>query len=88
MNFNKCSRCGCFFMSDSNICPNCQPKEQYEMNQLKDFLEEHTSQINIDDLSGSTGISVKNLNRFLAQEQFADFSNQIQKNDGNMGIQL
>lgn len=88
MNFNKCSRCGCFFMSDSNICPNCQPKEQYEMNQLKDFLEEHTSQINIDNLSDSTGISVKNLNRFLAQEQFADFSNQIQKNDGNMGIQL
>ncbi len=88
MNFNKCSRCGCFFMSDGSVCPNCQPKEQYEMSQLKDFLEENTNQINIENLSSSTGISVKNLNRFLAQEQFADFNEQIQGNDGNIGIQL
>lgn len=88
MNFNKCCRCGCFFMSDNNVCPNCQPKDQYEMNQLKNFLEENTSQINIDNLSSSTGISVKNLNRFLAQEQFSDFTQQVQGNNGNIGIQL
>lgn len=85
MNFNKCCRCGCFFMSDNNVCPNCQPKDQYEMNQLKNFLEENTSQINIDNLSSYTGISVKNLNRFLAQEQFSDFTQQVQ---GKSGIQL
>ncbi len=88
MNFNKCSRCGCFFMSDSSVCPNCQTKDMYEMGQLKDFLEENTSKINIDSLSASTGISVKNLNRFLSQEQFSEFSGQIQKDDGNIGIQL
>ena len=37
MNFNKCSRCGCFFMSETTVCPNCQPKDQYEMGQLKNF---------------------------------------------------
>lgn len=88
MNFNKCSRCGCFFMTDSSVCPNCQPKDQYEMGQLKNFLEENTNLINLDSLSASTGITVKNLNRFLAQEQFADFSNQIQGNSENIGIQL
>ncbi len=88
MNFNKCSRCGCFFMSDSSVCPNCQPKDQYEMSQLKNFLEENTNQINIENLSSSTGISVKNLNRFLAQEQFADFNEQIQGNNSNISIQL
>ena len=86
MNFNKCSRCGCFFMA--NVCPNCQPKDQYEMGQLKNFLEENTNQINLDNLSASTGITVKNLNRFLSQEQFANFSEQIQQTPENMGIQL
>lgn len=88
MNFNKCSRCGCFFMSDSSVCPNCEIKDNYEMSELKTFLEENTAQINIDNLSASTGISVKNLNRFLAKEQFADHINQIQGNSSNIGIQL
>ena len=88
MNFNKCSRCGCFFMSETTVCPNCQPKDQYEMGQLKNFLEENTTQINIDNLSASTGITVKNLNRFLAQEQFSNFSEQIQGSTQNIGIQL
>lgn len=88
MNFNKCSRCGCFFMSDSSVCPNCETKDNYEMSELKTFLEENTAQINIDNLSASTGISVKNLNRFLAKEQFADHINQIQGNSSNIGIQL
>lgn len=88
MNFNKCSRCGCFFMSDSSTCPNCETKDQFEMNELKNFLEENPNQINIDNLSASTGISVRNLNRFLSQEQFSDFSNQIQNNDKNISIQL
>lgn len=89
MNFNKCSRCGCFFMSDNSVCPNCQTKDQYEMSQLKNFLEENVNQTyNIDNLSTSTGISVKNLNRFLAQEQFSDFAEQIKQNNKNLGIQL
>ena len=87
MNFNKCDRCGCFFMSDSSICPNCQAKDRFEMSQLKDFLEENTNQINIDNLANCTGISIKNLNRFLEQEQFADFKGQIQISDCNTNIQ-
>ncbi len=77
MNLNKCSRCGCFFMTDNSVCPNCQAKDQFEMSQLQNFLEENTNQINIDSLSVSTGISVKNLNRFLSQDQFSDFTSQI-----------
>ena len=88
MNLNKCNRCGCFFMTEDSVCPKCAQKDQFEMGQLKTFLEENASQINLDNLSASTGISIKNLNRFLAQEQFSDFYNQIQGNDGNMGIQL
>ena len=46
-------------MTDTSVCPNCQPKDQHEMGQLKNFLEENTTQINIDNLSASTGITVK-----------------------------
>lgn len=88
MNLNKCNRCGCFFMANSNVCPKCAQKDQFEMGQLKTFLEENNNQINLDNLSASTGISVKNLNRFLSQEQFADFTSQIQGNDWNIGMQL
>ena len=31
MNFNKCERCGCFFVTDQNVCPKCEPKENFEM---------------------------------------------------------
>ncbi len=89
MNLNKCSRCGCFFMSENSVCPNCQGKDQYEMSQLKNFLEENVIQsCTVDSLSVSTGISVKNLNRFLSQEQFSDFAEQIKQNSQNLGIQL
>ena len=88
MEFNKCDRCGCFFVSNNSVCPNCATKDQYEMNQLKDFLEENANQINIENLSNSTGISVKNINRFLGNEQFADFKDQIQGNCGNISVEL
>ena len=79
MNLNRCCRCGCFFVSDNSVCPNCAQKDQYEMNHLKNFLEENPNSININDLANSTGISSKNLDRFLAQKQFSDFNTQIKQ---------
>ena len=86
MNFNRCSRCGCFYLSGSAVCPNCEPKEQMEINILKNYIEETgnnygTCQMN--DIISSTGISSKNLNRFLMQDQFSDFASQIQKTNLN-----
>ena len=39
MQLNKCSRCGCFFTNNGEVCPNCQPKDNLEMNKLQNFLE-------------------------------------------------
>ena len=39
MEFNKCNRCGCFFMSNNDVCPSCQPKDIYEMSKLKNYFE-------------------------------------------------
>ena len=70
MNFNKCERCGCFFVTDQNVCPKCEPKENFEMQQLKNYLSTHTTST-VEDISTNTGISEKNLDRFLKQDEFA-----------------
>lgn len=80
MNFNKCSRCGCFFLSNNDICPNCEPKDEKEIEVLKNYMEENTD-YQVDHMSYATGISTKNINRFLVQEQFSNFANQVQKTD-------
>ena len=69
MNFNKCERCGCFFVTDQNVCPKCEPKENFEMQQLKRYLSTHTAST-VEDISINTGISERNLDRFLKQEEF------------------
>mgnify|MGYP000468401545 CR=1 FL=1 len=76
MNFNKCSRCGGFFVSEGNTCPNCLQKDQQEINRLENFIIENSNaNFNLEDAALSNGISNKNLNRFLSQEQFSEFVN-------------
>ena len=70
MNLNRCERCGCFFVTDQNICPKCEPKENFEMQQLKNYLSTHTTST-VEDISTNTGISERNLDRFLKQDEFA-----------------
>lgn len=65
MNLNKCERCGCFFATQNSVCPNCQSKDENDINQLKNFLSEADSSVTVESLAMSTGISLKNVNRFL-----------------------
>ena len=79
MEFRKCERCGCFFASNDNVCYNCLTKDRFEMSKFKTFIEENNiNQINsLNDLSIQTGISSKNLKRFLGYEAFNDIASQI-----------
>ena len=65
MEFNKCSRCGAFYTTESSVCPNCEPKDMCEQITLKNYLNENAMPDSLEILSANTGISVKNLNRFL-----------------------
>lgn len=65
MEFNKCSRCGNFFISSNDVCPKCQTKDSLEFQTFKTYIEENGVTDNLDILSTETGISVKNLNRFI-----------------------
>lgn len=78
MQFNKCSRCGSFFVNSGDVCPNCQPKDTFEMGRLKSFLENSDVNCSIENISYATGISIKNLNRYFSKDSFVDFKSNIQ----------
>ena len=64
MEFKKCERCGCFFVSEDSVCCNCQTKDRADTIKLQSYIEEHGAIGSIEDISAGTGITIKNLNRF------------------------
>ena len=65
MDFKKCNRCGNFYLSDGVVCPKCSTKETFEFSTFKSYIEENGLGDSVDEISGKTGISVKNINRFM-----------------------
>ena len=73
MELNRCKRCGAFFATSNNVCPNCQTKDMAEQALLKDFLTENNYSGSVENLAINTGISEKNINRFLSEDDFKSF---------------
>lgn len=92
MVFNKCDRCGCFFASDNNVCPNCISKDEADKISLKNYLSNNSVPENADELSFYSGVSVKNINRFLQTKEFSSlkkaFSLQNNKSTSDLKIQF
>lgn len=65
MEFKKCSRCGSFYLSNGLVCPKCQPKDDFEFSNFKSYIEEYGLTGSVDEIADKTGISVKNINRFI-----------------------
>lgn len=65
MNFNKCCRCGCFYLSNSHVCPNCEQKDLNDISTLKNYFNENGLPNSIESLSSFTGISQRNVNRLI-----------------------
>ena len=68
MEFNKCSRCGNFYLSNGNVCPKCSPKDNLEFSTFKSYIEQNGFENSLDQISSETGILVKNLNRFIGYQ--------------------
>ena len=73
MEFNKCSRCGSFYVSDGNVCPKCSAKDSFEFSTFISYVEENGFQNSLDTISNETGISIKNLNRFVKYNEFKGY---------------
>lgn len=69
MEVKRCSRCGAFYTNQGDVCPKCTGKDNLELSQFKNFVEENGVEINsLTQISNQTGISEKNLNRFLSYD--------------------
>ena len=81
MELKKCARCGCFYLSESNVCENCKAKDANEMFRLKSYIEENEiTDLAVEQLSIKTEISAKNVYRYLSQPEF---QNSIPKGKGS-----
>lgn len=71
MELKKCVRCGKFFASDVDVCHECEKKDVADLSKLKGFFEDgYVAGVSKLEISASTGISAKNLNRYLEYEEF------------------
>ena len=75
MEFKKCVRCGCFFVSANNICCNCETKDIYDIAKLNNILEENNDFDSIEELSLASGVNLNNLNRFIANDKLSGIDN-------------
>lgn len=77
MEFKKCMRCGCFFMSDDDVCCNCESKDRMDIAKLNSILDEsqNYSFNSVQDLSIASGVNMNNLNRFIANNQISGMDN-------------
>ena len=41
MEFNKCSRCGNFYVAEGNVCPKCSTKDGVEFSTFKSYVQEN-----------------------------------------------
>ena len=76
MQLNKCSRCGAFFTENNDVCANCRPKDLFEINKLKSYLEDCSINSSFKEISHGTGISEKNLHRFFSYDDLNNYSNE------------
>ena len=75
MEFNRCSRCGSFYVSEGNVCPRCSKKDGAEFMQFTSYLEENGFENSLDTISNHmTGISVRNSKPFrIGYPEFEDY---------------
>jgi len=72
MELKKCARCGCFFASSNTVCCNCETKDMQDIYTLNNFIVNSSEVNSIDSLSFNTGVSVKNISRFIEKNAISN----------------
>ena len=84
MDFNRCSRCGSFYISQGNVCPKCSSKDTFEFSTFKQYVIDNGFEESLDYIADQTGITVKNLNRFLGYEEMKTIQKGLDKDNKNL----
>lgn len=87
MELNRCNRCGAFYATSNDVCPKCVSIDNLELSTFKNYIEEN-GLTSLDSMSIGTGISAKNINRFITLEGLNLPDNQNTNIVGNNGITL
>ncbi len=67
----KCARCGSLYIADTEVCSNCQKKDGADLYKLKGFIQNQgNANLTQGELVLATGISERNLARFLKYDEF------------------
>lgn len=80
MKFNRCVRCGAFFASDDDVCPNCKSKDEIDRNTIKKYIANNDIPKSAEELSMQAGVSLKNLNRIISTNEFSSLRKQFSIN--------
>lgn len=75
MEIKRCARCGGFFETVNEVCNGCVAKDNKDVGKLKNFLDGYSygaKPLTKEELSFGTGITIKNLNRYLATQEFSE----------------
>lgn len=70
MEFKRCIRCGSFFATSDEVCRCCHTKDEQDLYKLNAFMDNSGSPVTVANLSSETGISEKNINRFIENKSF------------------
>lgn len=66
MEVRRCSRCGAFYTNQGYVCAKCTTKDNFELSQFKNFVEQNGVDVNsLKQISSEIGVTEQNLNRFL-----------------------
>lgn len=86
MELNKCSRCGAFHANESDVCPKCAGKDILELSTFKTYIAEN-GVTSVDTIATHTGITQKNVNRFI-DYQGIELSEKQEENLSGSGVVL
>lgn len=74
MEFKKCLRCGCFFISDNDVCCNCEDKDKLDIIRITDVLGEDINFDSIQSLSIASGVNINNLTRLISNNKISNLN--------------
>ena len=88
MEFKKCSRCGNFYVSNGMVCPKCTPKDQFEYSSFKSYVEHNGLNNSLDNIAQETGLSKKNISRYIEYNEAQNANNALENNTKNNTVNL
>lgn len=74
MEIKKCARCGQFYETVNDVCNNCIAKDNKDIVKLKNYFNYGyvAGKESLGDIANNSGVTMKNLNRLILNEEFED----------------